>query len=495
MDQVAVDIDGGNGAARLRATGSVVKFDGFLKVYEESRDDPAEGGDDDTQRRLPPVEEGQRVDRTATTDEQHFTQPPPRYSEASLVKRMEELGIGRPSTYASVLQVLQDRDYVRLEKRRFFPEDRGRLVTAFLTSFFTRYVEYDFTAKLEDQLDDISGGRIDWKTVLREFWSAFSDAVGETKDLSISQVMDVLDGDLGRHFFPAGENGHDARKCPACEGGRLALKLARNGAFIGCQNYPECRFTRPLQVMSAEAVNQAAAFPRVLGDDPVTGLPVSVRQGPYGIYVQLGDTEGDQKPKRVSLPKGESPSELELERALGLLALPREIGRHPDSGEAITAGIGRFGPYLKHGNAYKSLTADEDILAIGMNRAVELLASAKARPSAEPVRTLGEHPDDGQTVAIFKGRYGPYVRHGRVMASLRKGQEIESVTLEEAVELIAAKASKGGKKRAKGGKTAAKKATAKKPAAKTAARKAPAKKAAAKKAAGKSPPRPSAAGD
>ena len=485
MDQVAVDIDGGNGAAMLRATGSVVKFDGFLKVYEEGRDEPAESGEDDTQRRLPPVDEGQRVDRTASTDEQHFTQPPPRYSEASLVKRMEELGIGRPSTYASVLQVLQDRDYVRLEKRRFFPEDRGRLVTAFLTSFFNRYVEYDFTAKLEDQLDDISGGRIDWKTVLREFWSAFSVAVGETTDLTISQVMDVLDGDLGPHFFPASENGHDARRCPACEDGRLALKLARNGAFIGCQNYPECRFTRPLQVMSADAVNQAAAYPRALGDDPVSGLPVSVRQGPYGIYVQLGETEGEEKPKRVSLPKGESPAELELDRALGLLALPREIGRHPDTSETITAGIGRFGPYLKHGNAYKSLTGDEDILAIGMNRAVELLANAKARPSAEPVRALGNHPKDGQPVAIFKGRYGPYVRHGRVMASLRKGQEIEAISLEDALELIAAKAGK------KGGKATAKKAPAKK----ATARKTSAKKATTKKAGAKAAPRSSAAGD
>ena len=501
MDQVAVDIDGGNGKAMLRATGSVVKFDGFLKVYEEGRDDPSEG-DDDTQRRLPPVNQGDRVDRIGTKDEQHFTQPPPRYSEASLVKRMEELGIGRPSTYASVLQVLQDRDYVRLEKRRFIPEDRGRLVTAFLTSFFTRYVEYDFTAKLEDQLDDISGGRIDWKTVLREFWSAFSAAVAETKDLSISQVMDVLDQDLGPHFFPAGDNGHDARRCPSCENGRLALKLARNGAFIGCQNYPECRFTRPLQVMTAEAAGEAAAFPRTLGDDPETGLAVSVRQGPYGIYVQLGETGGEEKPKRVSLPKGEPAQELGLERALGLLALPRQVGLHPDTRDPITAGIGRFGPYLKHGNAYKSLPADEDILNVGMNRAVELLADAKPRASAEPVRVIGEHPDDGQQVAIFKGRYGPYVRHGRVMASLRKGQEIDAVSLEEAVELIAAKAAKGGKKGAKRGKAAAKKTTAKKTTAKKATTKKAApkkttakKKPAARKTAAKAAPRQSAAGD
>ncbi len=334
-------------------------------------------------------------------------------------------------------------------------------------------------------------GRIDWKTVLREFWSAFSEAVGETEDLSISQVMDVLDGDLGQHFFPADDPGHDARKCPACEGGRLALKLARNGAFIGCQNYPECRFTRPLQVMSAEALTQAAAYPRGLGDDPASGLPVSLRQGPYGIYVQLGEVEEDTKPKRVSLPKGEAPADLTLERALGLLALPREIGRHPDNGETITAGIGRFGPYLKLGNAYKSLTADEDILAIGMNRALELLANAKARPAAEPLRALGGHPKDGQPVAIFKGRYGPYVRHARTMASLRKGQEVDTVTLEEAVELIAAKAGKKG-----GRKTAAKKAPVKKATAKKApAKKRAAKKTTTKKAAAKTAPRSSAAGD
>ncbi len=495
MDQVAVDVNGGNGKAMLRATGSVIKFDGFLKVYEESRDDPAENGDEDGQRRLPPVNEGDRIDRTATKDEQHFTQPPPRYSEASLVKRMEELGIGRPSTYASILQVLQDREYVRLEKRRFVPEDRGRLVTAFLTSFFSRYVEYDFTAKLEDQLDDISGGRIDWKTVLREFWTAFSAAVAETKDLSISQVMEVLDQDLGPHFFPAGENGHDARRCPACETGRLALKLARNGAFIGCQTYPECRFTRPLQVMTEDAAGEAAAFPRVLGHDPESGLPVSVRQGPYGLYVQLGETGAEEKPKRVSLPKGDAPHEISLERALGLLALPREIGRHPDTREAITAGIGRFGPYLKHGNAYMSLPADEDILNIGMNRAVELLADAKPRASAEPVRVIGEHPDDGQPVAVFKGRYGPYVRHGRVMASLRKGQEIDTVTLEEAIEMIAAKAAKKGGKR---GKAAAKKTPAAKKSApkKAAAKKKPAaKKSTTRKTASRAAARQSAAGD
>ncbi|MGP1394340.1 MAG: type I DNA topoisomerase [Inquilinaceae bacterium] len=468
MDQVTVDVAAPDRAAVFRATGSIVRFDGFLKVYEEGRDDPA--ADDEASGRLPPVKAGDAVTRQRTQDKQHFTQPPPRYTEASLVKAMEDLGIGRPSTYASILQVLQDRDYVRLEKKRFFPEDRGRLVTAFLRSFFERYVEYDFTAKLEGQLDDVSGGRLDWKTVLREFWTAFSDAVANTKDLTITQVIDALDEDLGPHFFPPRGGDADPRLCPSCSNGRLGLKLARSGAFIGCSNYPECRFTRPLEVLTEESMQEAAAFPRTLGADPETGRPVSVRKGPYGYYIQL-DPAADEKPKRVSLTKADSPGEIDLDRALGLLGLPREVGRHPDSGDTITAGIGRFGPYLKHGNAYVSLPADEDILAVGMNRAVELLAGAKQRPVAEPLRQLGAHPTDGEPVAVFSGRYGPYVRHGRTMASLPKAALVEDLTMERAVELLAAKAAKGGKgaKGAKGKTGARKPAGTKRAAAKSTA--------------------------
>ena len=473
LDQVAVDVTTRDGSAVLRATGSIVKFDGFLKVYEEGRDDQAQtqaADDEQAQRRLPPVAEGDPLSRAKTEPQQHFTQPPPRYTEASLVKKMEELGIGRPSTYASILQVLQDRDYVRLEKKRFVPEDRGRLVTTFLSNFFRRYVEYDFTAKLESQLDDISGGRIDWKTVLRDFWTAFSSAVEETKGLSISQVIDALDEALGPHFFPPRSDGKDPRGCPACQTGRLGLKLSRTGAFVGCSNYPDCRYTRPLAVPTDET-EADLAFPRLLGQAPDTAQPVAVRKGPFGYYIQLGEEGGDEKPRRVSLPKSHAPGEVDFETAIKLLALPRDVGLHPESGNKITAGIGRYGPYLKHGTAYRSLPDDEDVLSIGMNRAVELLATAKSKAGAEPLRSLGEHPQDSQPVAVFKGRFGPYVRHGKVMASLPKRLEVDTVTLEEAVELLAAKAERNadgkGAKAAKGAgksaKTGGKAAKAAKP--------------------------------
>ena len=469
LDQVAVDIDTGPGDARLRATGSVVKFDGFLKVYEEGKDDRED--EDGAGRRLPQVTRGQPVSRDRVTPEQHFTQPPPRYTEASLVKKMEELGIGRPSTYASILQVLQDRDYVRLEKRQFHPEDRGRLVTSFLTSFFKRYVEYDFTAQLEEQLDDVSGGRIDWKSVLRQFWDAFSAAVGETKDLTITQVIDALDAELGPHFFRPKNDDDDPRRCPSCSTGRLGLRLSRTGAFIGCSNYPECRYTRPLEVPGEDGDGVGGTeFPRALGVDPETTLPVTVRKGPYGFYVQLGPAEGEQtekaaKPKRTSLPKNLSPVEVDLATALGLLRLPREVGVHPESGQVIKAGIGRFGPYLQHDGAYKSLPADDDVLTIGINRAVDLLATARQGGGATPVRALGAHPDGGTEIGVYSGRYGPYVKHGKLMASLPKGTEVETVTLDHAVALLNAKAAKSGKgvRKAKTPASKSTKATAKAP--------------------------------
>ena len=446
IDQVGVDIAAAGGAATLRATGSVIVFDGFLALYQEDRDEPAE--DDETDRRLPPLSSDETVARDAVVPAQHFTQPPPRFSEASLVKRLEELGIGRPSTYASILQVLQDRDYVRLEKRRFQPEDRGRLVTAFLTSFFERYVQYNFTAELEDQLDDISGGRIEWKTVLRGFWGAFSEAIEETRGLRITQVIDTLDEALGRHFFP--EDGNNPRLCPACRKGRLSLKLGRYGAFVGCANYPECRFTRRLAMRNGENGEAEAEGPRELGRDPATGLAVSLRHGPYGHYVQLGETNGDAeaKPKRVSLPGNLAPGELDLDRGLALLALPREIGRHPETGEPIVVGIGRFGPYVKHGRAYKSLGRDDDLFSIGANRAVALLAEAKGRGPAGSA--VGDHPTDGKPITLHSGRYGPYLRHGKQLASLPKSMSSDELTVGAAVRLLAeqaerAKAKKGGK--------------------------------------------------
>src|SRR6266446_2164360 len=368
LEQVAVDIADATARLRLRANGSVVVFDGFLALYQEDRDDAAEEEGEGT--RLPAMRKAERLARGEVLPNQHFTQPPPRYTEASLVKKLEELGIGRPSTYASILQVLQDRDYVRLEKRRFIPEDRGRLVTAFLTNFFERYVEYGFTADLENQLDDVSGGRTDWKEVLRNFWRDFSAAVDGTKELTISQVLAALDTELGRHFFPDdGPNsatGRDPRLCPGCGAGRLSLKLGRFGAFIGCSNYPECRYTR---AFGAETEDEPGGADMALGNDPASGQSVALKKGPYGHYLQLGEGDNGSKPRRVALPRGLKPADIDLDTALRLLALPREIGCHPETGEPITAGIGRFGAYIKHGTAFTSLAADDDVLTMGLNRA------------------------------------------------------------------------------------------------------------------------------
>ncbi len=454
LDQVAIDVETADGRQRLRATGSIVRFDGFLKVYEEGRDDVGAGAEGDADRRLPPVGKGDPL--TAPDDpaqEQHFTQPPPRFTEASLVRRLEELGIGRPSTYASILQVLQDRDYVRLERKRFLPEDRGRLVTAFLKNFFSRYVEYDFTAALENQLDDISGGRVAWKDVLRDFWRAFSAAVEEARDLSITQVIDALDVEIGPHFLRDRGDGVDPRQCPSCHTGRLGLRLSRTGAFIGCSNYPDCRYTRPLAVDGGDE-EAGAAFPRELGHDDA-GLAVSVRKGPFGHYLQLGDGDGDTKPQRVTLPKRENPATVDLARALRLLALPREVGTDPNTNETVFAGIGRYGPYLRRGQLYKSLPADEDILETGLNRALTLLAEgAKRGGGSTPLRELGAHPKDGEPINLFKGRFGPYVRHGKVMASLPRDVGPDDIDLERAVALVDAKAARGKSgKSAKAGTT------------------------------------------
>jgi len=448
LDQVSVDIADPSGKLRLRATGSVVVFDGFLALYQEDRDEaesaakPGDARDEGEARRLPEMREGERLGRGTVTPSRHFTQPPPRYSEASLVKRLEELGIGRPSTYAAILQVLQDRDYVRLEKRRFVPEDRGRLVTAFLSSFFERYVEYNFTADLENQLDDISGGRIDWKEVLRNFWRDFSGAVDGTKELTITAVLNALDEDLGRHFFPDDGSGRDPRLCPGCAAGRLSLKLGRFGAFIGCSNYPNCRYTRPLGI---EGDGESAAPAEVaLGTDPASGAAITLKKGPYGHYLQLGESGGAEKPKRVALPRSLKPADVDLHTALKLLALPREIGRHPESGEPILAGLGRFGAYLKHGQAFKSLGGDDDVLTIGLNRAVTLLAEPRTgrRGAPQPLRELGPHPEGG-IVGLFRGRYGPYVSHGGVIASLPRGADPETVSLADAVALLATQRAKG----------------------------------------------------
>jgi DNA topoisomerase-1 len=457
LNQVTADIAVDHDLALLRATGSTVAFDGFYRLYRESKDESA--GDDDQESRLPPLSEDQGVTRQAIEAEQHFTQPPPRFSEASLVKRLEELGIGRPSTYASILQVLQDREYVRLEKKRFVPEDRGRLVAAFLTSFFDRYVEYDFTAKLEEQLDDISGGRADWKQVLRDFWEQFAAEVTKTKGLKMADVIDALDRDLGPHFFPTDPEAPEAdpRKCPSC-GGRLGLKIGRTGGFIGCGNYPECKYTRPLIApVPGEAPPEGDTGPRELGKDPETGDSVTLRKGPYGPYIQLGEAEKNKKPKRVSLPKGLTPDMIDLDRAIRLLALPREVCTHPDDGEPVQAGIGRYGPYVKHGKTYVSIPADEDVLTIGANRALTLLAeSPKVKRQSKQIE-IGEHPREGGMITAGVGRYGPYVKHGRLYASLPKGTEPDAATLEQAVELLDAQAAKKGQTKAGASKSGGKK--------------------------------------
>jgi DNA topoisomerase-1 len=452
LDQVSVDIADPTGRLRLRATGSVIVFDGFLTLYQEDRDDtPDEEGEGG---RLPAMRQSERLARGAVAPSQHFTQPPPRYTEASLVKKLEELGIGRPSTYASILQVLQDRSYVRLEKRRFLPEDRGRLVTAFLTSFFERYVEYGFTADLENQLDDVSGGRTDWKEVLRNFWRDFSTAVDGTKELTIGQVLSALDAELGRHFFPDDGSGRDPRLCPVCGAGRLSIKLGKFGAFIGCSDYPNCRYTRPFALEGDG--EDTAGVDTPLGDDPVSGLTITLKKGPYGHYVQLGADSGEIKPKRVALPRSIKPADVDLNNALRLLALPRELGRHPETGEPIVAGIGRFGPYIKHGTIFKSLTPDDDVLTIGVNRAVVLLAepTAQRRPGPRLLRELGEHPDGG-TVAIYAGRYGPYVSHDGVFASLPRTADADTFSLEQAVPLLVVQRQKSKGKRRRSGKSAA----------------------------------------
>jgi len=474
MERTVVDVASADGQVALRANGQVVLFDGFLKVYDEGRDD-----DGDDEGRLPQIMQGEAAEKKSVIPSQSFTQPPPRYTEATLVKRMEELGIGRPSTYASVLTTIQDREYVRKDKNRLIPEDKGRLVTAFLTNYFRKYVEYDFTADLETELDDVSAGDRDYKDVLTRFWRDFSAAIAETADLRIGEVLEKIDEFLSPHLYPLREDGSDPRVCQVCGTGRLHLKTSRSGgAFIGCGNYPECRYTRPISGGEEGSVDG-----RVLGMDE-NGQPISLRAGRFGPYVQRGEaTEAQPKPDRASLPKGWSPESLTLERALELLALPRPIGPHPETGDLVEAGIGRYGPYIKHGSTYANIPDVEEVFTIGMNRAVEVLAQKAAgrrgaSAPAGPLKALGEHPDGGE-VQVMPGRYGPYVKWGKVNATLPKGVEPEAVTLEEALVIIAEKAGKSGKTARK---PAARKAAVSKPAAKkTATKKPAAKKPAAKK--------------
>ncbi len=484
LERTTIEIASADDQIGLRTTGSVIVFDGFLKVYEEGSD---ESKSDDEDKRLPVVNEGEALSLGDVNADQHFTEPPPRFSEASLVKRLEELGIGRPSTYASILSVLQDRNYVRLEQKRFFPEDKGRLVTAFLENFFQKYVEYDFTASLEEKLDQVSAGDLNWKEFLRAFWTEFHAAVDNISDLRITNVLDALNVALAPYVFPQGENGTDPRACPSCEDGQLSLKVGRFGAFVGCSNYPECKYTRQFSAANQNDVLPDGE-PKVLGQDPDTGLDVSLRTGRFGPYIQLGDGEDGEKPKRGSIPRGVDASDIDFEKALFLVSLPREIGVHPETQNPISVGIGRYGPYVLHDGTYASISDPEEVFSIGLNRAVTLLAEkaskggGRRRAAAKPLKELGEHPEDGSPVNVLDGRYGPYVKHGKVNASLPKDLDPDSVTLEMAVDLLAKKSSKGAKKKTAKKKTAKKKA-AKKTTKKAAKKSTPKKKEAAPKAA------------
>jgi DNA topoisomerase-1 len=445
LERTTVEIEAKAGARTidLRATGQVIRFDGFLTLYQEGRDDD----EDDESGRLPPMAEADALKREKIEATQHFTEPPPRFTEATLVKRMEELGIGRPSTYASTLAVLRDRDYVRIDKKRLVPEDKGRLVVAFLESFFARYVEYDFTADLEEKLDQVSNHEIDWKQVLRDFWRDFSGAVDETKDLRTTEVLDSLNELLGPHIFPPKADGSSPRACPSCNDGQLSLKVGKFGAFIGCSNYPECRYTRTLTPPDPNAPEGEKPGVKVLGRDPETGAEVTLRDGRFGAYIQLGEPEEEgDKPKRVSLPKDLKPEDVTLEKALKLLALPREVAKHPESGEPIVAGIGRYGAYVQHGRTYANLGRDDDVLEVGGNRAIDLIVAKESGRgggrfgSAPAGRALGDHPEGG-AVAVKPGRFGAYVNWGKINATIPRGTNPDELTLEQAIELLRAKAS------------------------------------------------------
>ncbi|TIM05645.1 type I DNA topoisomerase [Mesorhizobium sp.] len=489
IERTTVEIEAVNGArsAELRAVGSVVRFDGFIAAYTDQKDEDAE---DEEDRRLPEIRAGEQLDREAINATQHTTEPPPRYSEASLIKKLEELGIGRPSTYTAILKTLEDRDYVSMDKRKLLPQAKGRLLSAFLESFFERYVEYDFTASLEEKLDEISDGKLAWKDVLRDFWKDFSGAVADIKELRVTDVLDALNEELAPLVFPAREDGSNPRICPKCGTGNLSLKLGKFGAFVGCSNYPECSFTRQL----GDAANPNAENgngedgTKVLGKDPYTAEEITLRSGRFGPYVQRGD---GKEAKRSSLPKGWTVDSIDHEKALALLSLPRDVGKHPESGKMISAGLGRYGPFVLHDGTYANLDNIEDVFSIGLNRAVSVIAEKQLKGpggrnggTAAALKELGEHPAGGGKIVVRDGKYGPYVNFGKVNATLPKGKDPQSVTIEDAVTLIAEKEAKGGNGGRKPFRKAA--APAKKPAAKKpAAQKMAAQKMAAKKVANK----------
>ncbi|EGP57278.1 DNA topoisomerase I [Agrobacterium tumefaciens F2] len=449
--------------AGLRAVGSVIRFDGFIAAYTDQKEDGEQSDDGDDEGRLPQINARENLAKQKINASQHFTEPPPRYSEASLIKKMEELGIGRPSTYAATLKTLSDREYIIVDKRKLIPHSRGRLVTAFLESFFSKYVEYDFTAALEEKLDRISAGELDWKQVLRDFWKDFFAQIEDTKELRVTNVLDALNEVLAPLVFPKREDGSDPRICQVCGTGNLSLKLGKYGAFVGCSNYPECNYTRQLTSDGSEAEAAASNEPKALGADPMTGEELTLRSGRFGPYIQRGD---GKEAKRSSLPKGWKPEDIDHEKALALINLPRDIGKHPETAKMISAGLGRYGPFLLHDGSYANLESIEDVFSIGLNRAVTVIAEKQSKgpgrgrsgtPAA--LKELGDHPDGGP-ITVRDGRYGAYVNWGKVNATIPKGQDPASVTLDESLVLIAERIAKTG--------TGGKPAKAKKPAAKKA---------------------------
>jgi len=443
LDQVAVDIVNQNKKISLRANGSTIKFPGMYKVYQEAKDDDK---DEEKEIILPVMNEGENLNLKKVDKSQHFTLPPPRYTEASLVKKLEELGIGRPSTYASIIKVLQDRDYVILDKKRFNPHDRGRIVSIFLQKYFNKYVEYDFTADLENQLDEISDGKLDWKEVIRKFWDTFKQLCDETVGKSNREVIDVLDDALGSHFFPPDGN-DEKRKCPTCNNGRLGIKVGKFGGFIGCSNYPDCKYTVQFNQLN-DKNGSSLSGPKEIGIYPETGEMITLRKGPYGFYIQVGEGTKEKKPKRVSIPKNFEPDEIGLNTAIQLLGLPRKLGFHPESNKTVSAGIGMYGSYILHDKKYKALEKTDNILDIELKRALELISKPTQRGN-ETLKTFGEHPTEKKIITAHDGKFGPYVKCGKINASLLGDKTIDSLNLTDAIKLIDERKQKIGLKKKK----------------------------------------------
>jgi DNA topoisomerase-1 len=432
LDKVTIDSLSADGLILLRANGQVIAFDGFLKLYQESQDDST---DDDENRILPNVEQGEDVDKGEIRPEQHFTTPPPRFTEASLVKKLEELGIGRPSTYASIIAVLQERKYVRVEKLRFMPEDRGRIVTVFLENYFKKYVEYDFTAQLEEFLDDVSAGEMEWKKLLAGFWAKFIKNIDAVKPLQVKEVIDKIDEVLSYHLFPAKEDGSDPRLCPECGKGHLSVKLGKFGAFLGCSNYPECKYTKPLTDSKDEEDQAESPVKIQRPEDQCLGeyktLKVYLKKGPYGWYIQWGEdaTATTEKPKRAALPKNIKPEEINFEQAVTLISLPKDLGN------GIEVNIGKFGPYIKQGTKSRSLTGQDTVFNITAERATELLGNAVAKQTG---KVIGKDPK-GQEITLNSGRYGPYIKCGKANFALPKDLKGKEITLDDALKIMADK--------------------------------------------------------